>query len=199
MTYLYYGHFKKQTWLWGFSATESNYSPGWLRDLCVLEKTRWLSTTMHLPKKTHSRQPLKKAQSKFLYQWTCIPDLSWVGAPRASAYRLQGLTRWAEPILGIPWQFERRKPFDKSHRLGYTCKKGKLLFVSKRQFPLIFWFSILKKYVSRAYSKLMVTHMYGLVKLSDSKAKQNKKDLIVRKKLLGGGLKGWFIYAYMHN
>lgn len=194
MPYLYYGHFKKQTWLWGFSATESNYPPGWLRGLCVLEKAHCLSTTVHLPKETHSQQSHKQAQSKFLFLWTCIPDLSLVGAPRASAYRPQGLTRWAEPILGIPWQFEKRKPFDKSHRLGYTCKKGTLVFVSKRQFQLIFWFSILKNICSEG---LLQTHAYtyGLVKLSGSKAKQNKKDLIVRKELLGRGLKGWFIYA----
>lgn len=62
--------------------------------------------------------------------------------------------------------------------------------------------NILVFYIKKiCFEGLLQTHgyTYGLVKLSDSKAKQNKKDLIVRKKLLGGGLKGWFIYAYMHN
>lgn len=61
--------------------------------------------------------------------------------------------------LGIPWQFEKWKQFDESHQLGYTYKKGKIVFVSERQFPLIFWFSILRQYIPRTYTKLMVTHV----------------------------------------
>lgn len=170
MTYLYYGHFKKQTWLWGFSATESNYPSGWLRGLCVLEKMCCLSTAMHLPKKPHSLQPHKQAQSKFLFLWTRILDLSLVGAPRASAYRPQGLTRWAEPILGIPWQFKKRKPFDESHQLGYL-QEGEASVCEQKTISV----NILVFYTETICSKyLHQTHGYtcGLVKLSGSKPNQ---------------------------
>lgn len=156
MTYLYYGHFKKQTWPWGFSATESNYPSGWLGGLCVLEKTCCLSTTMHLPKKPYSLQSHKQAQNKFLFLWTCIPDLSLVGAPRASAYRPQGLTRWAEPILGIPWQFEKKETTWWKSSVRLYLQEGEDSICERKT---IFWFSILRQYVPRAYSKLMVTHV----------------------------------------
>lgn len=46
--YLYYGHLKKQTKLWDFSATELNYPSSWLTGFCIPEVTCCLSTAVHL-------------------------------------------------------------------------------------------------------------------------------------------------------